>query len=234
MQIKNARARRLDPQDITKNEIDAILRRLQVIDDWSKKFGCRMGLVGESGMKVFRYLAYSYIEKGWACFPSYRWIASKVRLSRSTVGEALRRLKRIGAVCWKQRRRRMGKRWVQGANLYRIAMPSLMTKHLPRLTRARKAAMSAPLEAALTRLEGNFISQKKSASGERTLGATTDLKKEEICGVPTARTVFLGNAERAMGSRGLGSEERGDDWRLKAALARLACGVSKRRQHGKG
>jgi hypothetical protein len=166
--IKSAACRKLQPQKITKGEIDAILRRLQVIDERSKRFGDRMGLIGDSGLKVFRYLAYAYTAKGWACFPSYRHIAAKTGLARSTVSDALTRLKRLGALSWVQRRN--GKR--QGTNVFRIHMPPLQARLLPVLKRVRRKAVDVAGKAAAVVAD---VGRGFSETAERPQGATTDI-----------------------------------------------------------
>lgn len=143
MRIRHPAARKLAPQKIGIGEINAILRRLQVIDNWSKRFGCRMGLIGDNGLKVWRYLAYSFQAKGRAAFPSYRHIANTVNIARSTVGEALRRLKHVGALKWVERQHRVRGRRVQGTNLFSIHMPAQEAHRLPRLGRAARVAAKA-------------------------------------------------------------------------------------------
>ena len=159
-------------QKITRGEIDAIVRHAQVLDDWSKKFGCRMGLIGETGMKVLRYIAYAFMAKGFACFPSYRWIASKTRLARSTVGAALRRLKHIGALQWTERQHRINGRRVQGTNLFTLHMPSMKAK----LEQVRKKVADAVANVVKSAsLPGIF-----RGSDKRTHGATTDMKSNRL------------------------------------------------------
>jgi hypothetical protein len=165
---QKAAARKLRPQKITLGEINAIVRRAQVLDDWSKKFGCRMGLVGETGMKVLRYLAYAFMAKGFACFPSYRWIASKAHLARSTVGAALHRLKHIGALQWIERQHRINGRRVQGTNLFTLHMPSMKAKLQP----VRKKVADAVGDV----VKSASLSGVSRGSDKRTHGATTDRK----------------------------------------------------------
>jgi hypothetical protein len=165
---QNIAAGKLQPQKITRGEINAIVRRAQVLDDWSKKFGCRMGLVGETGMKVLRYLAYAFMAKGFACFPSYRWIASKTRLARSTIGDALRRLKHIGALQWTERQHRINGRRVQGTNLFTLHMPSMKEKLPP----ARKKVADAVANV----VKSASVSGVSRETDKRTHGATTDRK----------------------------------------------------------
>jgi hypothetical protein len=163
---------KLPAQKITKGDIDAIVRKAQVLDDWSKKFGCRMGLVGATGLRVLRYLAYAFMAKGFACFPSYRWIASKTHLARSTVGAALRRLKHIGALQWTERQHRINGRRVQGTNLFTLHMPSMKEKLPPAGKKVAEAVASVVKSA---NLSGVFRETDK-----RTHGATTDRKSDRL------------------------------------------------------
>jgi len=214
--IKHAAARKLQPQQITQGEIDAILRRLTLIDEQSKRFGDRMGLVGENGIKVFRYLAGSFPAKGWACFPSYKHIAAKTRLARSTVSDALARLKRLGALTWMQRRN--GRR--QGTNVFRIHMPPLQARLLPVLKRVRQKAVDAARKVAAVVAD---VARQMSETGERPQGATTDRKN---CGAASPRTVSDASGAPAMPPQRVSSEENGAGSRLIAALERLERGVA--------
>jgi hypothetical protein len=165
-------AGKLRPQKIAIGEINAIVRRAQVLDEWSKKFGCRMGLVGETGMKVLRYLAYAFMAKGFACFPSYRWIASKTHLARSTVGAALRRLKHIGALQWIERQHRINGRRVQGTNLFTLHMPSMKAKLEPVRKKVAEAVGNVVKSASLS-----GVSRETDI---RLHGATTDRKSDRL------------------------------------------------------
>lgn len=168
--VKNAAARKLEPQQIPPAEIAAMQRRLQEIDDQSKTFGCRMGLIGNNGMKVWRYLAYAYVAKGWACFPSYRHIAEKTKLARSTVILAARRLRRVGALWWKQRRAWKNGKYVQGTNVFKLFMPRLeAVKELPVWKTAQQAV-------SLVKRTAKRLCSKASGSDYRLPGTMTDNK----------------------------------------------------------
>jgi transposase len=187
--IKNPAARKLEPQKISKGEINAILKRLQEIDDWSKKFGCRMGLIGDNGLKVWRYLANSFMANGWACFPSYRHIAKKLNIARSTVGEALRRLKRVGALNWTERQHRINGRRVQGTNLFTIHDPSESMKFMPLLKRVRKTAVDAVANV----VKSACPSMSFRETDKRSHGATTFLNNRSASRLEAALARLAAN-----------------------------------------
>jgi hypothetical protein len=174
--IKHPAARKLEPQKISQDEINAILRRLQEIEDHSKKSGDRMGLIGDNGFKVFRYLAFSFMAKGWAAFPSYRHIAAKTNIARSTVGKVLRRLKHVGALKWTERQHRKNGRRVQGTNLFTLHMPSAMAKFLPRLKSVAKVVAKAV--ASVGKSAG--LSRFFRGTDNRTHGATTGVNNSRL------------------------------------------------------
>ena len=176
MRIWHPAARKLAPQKITRGEINAILRRLQTIDNYSKASGCRMGLIGDNGMKVWRYLAYSFMAKEKPAFPSYQYIADAVNIARSTVVEACARLKRVGALNWTQRPGRVKGRRVQGTNLFTLHMPAQEAHKLPLLARAAKVVAKA----VATVCRSANLPSIFSETDKRPHGATEDNQSDRL------------------------------------------------------
>jgi hypothetical protein len=218
--IKSAQARKLQPQNLSAGELSAIVRRAQCIDDWSKKFGYRRGLIGESGMKVLRYLVYAFAAKGWSCFPSYRHIAKQVRLARSTVEEALARLRRIGAISWINRRN--GRR--QGTNLFQVHLAPWKSRLLPVLKRVRQLRKKMTAGAVLVAdTVKAVVSRDSSETGNRSQGAMTPFKDAagaaKISGAASPHRVPDASGASAKPPRTVSSKERSNARRLEAAFA---------------
>lgn len=168
----------------SKGEILAILKKAETLDAWSKKFGCRMGLIGDSGMKVLRALLYGFMDwKTGACFPRIRAIMAKTRYARSTVCEALRRLERVGIVQrinrrqWKTIWRNGGsfKAEVQTSNAYLFSPPHPDARTLPVCKRARPGAKQLTL-GIVGSVKGT-LSMGVSGSGERTRRSPIDISR---------------------------------------------------------
>jgi hypothetical protein len=178
--IRHPAARKLEPQKISQGELNTIHRRLLVIDEWSKRFGCRMGLIGDNGFKVWRYLAYAFAMKGLACFPSRRHIAKKVNIARSTVGEALNRLKRVGALSWMERPSRKNGRRIQGTNLYTLHMPGQEAHKLPLLKRVRKRVFDPLAKVVKSVVKSAAFPGFFRETGIRPHGATPDINNSRL------------------------------------------------------
>ena len=157
----------------SKGEINSYIKKAEVLDAFSKKFGSRMGLIGDSGMKVLRALLEGFLDwKTGACFPRIRAIMQKTRYARSTVCEALRRLQHVGIVKWVQRRQwkhiwRNGRAFmaeVQTSNAYSFSPPRADAHQLPILKRSRVRALVGSVAKSLS--PNGFV----SGSGKHTEG----------------------------------------------------------------
>jgi hypothetical protein len=72
-----------------------------------------------SARKIYWYL-FHIADDGGYCWPFYKTIARRTRLSTSTVGKAIKELEAVGLISHKQRASRRG----ASSNLYRVRRPS--------------------------------------------------------------------------------------------------------------
>lgn len=88
---------------LPKREVFALYRKLKA---WNrqKAAGRYGGSVGSACLRVFECLAFDFLNyKSGRLDPSYNAIAAKTGLGRSTVAEALKRLKALGVINWVRR-----------------------------------------------------------------------------------------------------------------------------------
>lgn len=81
------------------------------------------GDLRETGLRVLWTLLYRGWGRAGACDPALVQIAAEARLARSTVQEALARLRQAGILWWVTRGLKMGTRWVQVTSAYLFAAP---------------------------------------------------------------------------------------------------------------
>lgn len=214
--IKVAAARKLQPQKLSKGDLSDIMREARRIEAASKKPGSRTGLIGDNGLKVLHYLLYAYAAKGWACFPTYKHIANTLNIARSTVIEAIKRLKRVGFLSWFQRRN--GKR--QGSNLFQVHKAPWSARLLPVLKRCRQKT-AALVTSAVAAVSGGI----SSGSGQQTQGAAASLK---LCGVASPHSVFDESGAPEKPARTVYSEGSCNPTRLERAFAQWGPKVAAR------
>ena len=78
--------------------------KARVFDRSTKLAGKHGGVIGHSALKVLHTLIFDYLNfKTGRLDPSYEGIARKANLARSTVAEALKRLKALGLLNWVRR-----------------------------------------------------------------------------------------------------------------------------------
>lgn len=160
------------PQKIEKGRIDVWARELEAIDKASKRAAhSRTGNAGDIGRRVWRYIAFGFVARGRQCFCSYQAIADALGVTRSAVGEAIGRLKRIGGLVVHRRWKMLNGRRVRDTNIYEIARPNPDAARWPLLKRIRgvreKAKAAAKLLADAVK---SLAAAPFSKSAERTAG----------------------------------------------------------------
>lgn len=88
---------------LPKREVFALYRKLKAWNRQKAK-GRYGGSIGSACLRVFECLAFDFLNfKSGRLDPSYNAIAAKTGLGRSTVAEALKRLKALGVINWVRR-----------------------------------------------------------------------------------------------------------------------------------
>lgn len=94
----------------------------------------------QTGLRVLWALLYRGTGRAGACDPSLQQIADAAGLVRSTVQEALDRLRAAGILSWVQRGAIVGRRWVQVTNAYAFAPPERWAEARPVSDTGRRQA----------------------------------------------------------------------------------------------
>lgn len=89
------------------------------------------GELRETALRVLWTLLYRGQGRAGACDPSLQQIAEAARLARSTVQEALARLRAAGILSWMQRGAVVGRRWTQVTSAYLFAAPAAWREARP-------------------------------------------------------------------------------------------------------
>lgn len=98
--------------------------------EWEGKFGTDWAVLGlkelsNSAKKVYRYLS-AIADRDGCCFPFYKTIARRTKLSESTVSKAINELEEFGLITRQQRVSRRG----GSSNLYQVKR---LSETLPRI-----------------------------------------------------------------------------------------------------
>lgn len=94
-------------------------RKIATFGDHGKRPSLRGYQLSASARKIYWYL-FHIADDGGYCWPFYKTIARRTRLSTSTVGKAIKELEGVGLISHKQRASRRG----ASSNLYRVHRPS--------------------------------------------------------------------------------------------------------------
>jgi hypothetical protein len=90
--------------------------------------GQHNGPLTKSMLDVLEALLWGFCHgKAGRCFPSYRAIAAKARVGRSTVATAIKVLERAGVLTWSHRLRRERHQVRRTSNAYQFFKPVLLT-----------------------------------------------------------------------------------------------------------
>ena len=189
----------IKPQKIEKSRIDTWAAELAAIEKASKRAArSRIGNAGDIGIRVWRYIAYGFVAKGRACFCSYQAIADALGVARSAVGEAIRRLRRIGALVCVRRWKTLKGRRVRDTNAYEIARPTPDAKRWPVLKRIRGVKEKAKAGAKILADAAKSLAAAFSKSAERTAGVPEEIKTD---GIAISARPHAGYSSTLMGSR---------------------------------
>ncbi|WP_242140898.1 hypothetical protein [Sphingomonas sp. TREG-RG-20F-R18-01] len=91
----------------SRDENNTRMTAAEKYDDETKLPGKRNGALGSTALKVLRVLLRLRGRADGRLEPSYAWLADKACIARSTVGEALARLKEAGFLDWVRRTQRV-------------------------------------------------------------------------------------------------------------------------------
>jgi hypothetical protein len=91
-------------QPMPKKQAVQLWHKARKFDRSTKLQGKHGGLIGHAGLQVLHALIFDFLNyRTGRLDPSYEGIARKANLARSTVAEALRRLKQLGVINWLRR-----------------------------------------------------------------------------------------------------------------------------------
>jgi Helix-turn-helix domain len=83
--------------------------------------------------------------RGGAIYPSHETLAERAKCSVRTVRRALMQARELGLVSWCERRVRVGWKWQQSSNSYRLAVPDAPVEPRPRPKPLLRLSTPGPL-----------------------------------------------------------------------------------------
>ncbi len=177
---------------MTMREKNELVRAARAYDRAMKQPGEKRGPIGSIGLELLEELATLAAACRGRVFPTLSWMQSKLKRSRDTIVDCLRRLSDAGLVSWVRRIVPVDEReaWARGpqvkqtSNAYRLELPKRLRKFVRKAPpaadeAARKAEMRARIDGALREESADARQVKKAvqdAGVERALARGAAMK----------------------------------------------------------
>ncbi len=147
---------------MTMREKNELVRAARAYDRAMKQPGEKRGPIGSIGLELLEELAHLAASCRGRVFPTLSWMQTKLKRSRDTIVDCLRRLSDAGVVSWVRRIQPVDEReaWARGpqvkqtSNAYRLELPKRLRKFVRKAPPAadeatRKAEMRARIDGAI-------------------------------------------------------------------------------------